>query len=138
MSIFVYSWFIICYLSSVIKAEEEPPLLLVIAYDGLRYDFVNAIKTPHLWQLATKGVWAPKGLKNQMITLTAPTFQTIVTGLYQEDHGIIGNKFYDPVFNDIYDYWNHENETLHNVSLDSKWYSGEPIWQVIYCSIVMF
>ena len=39
-------------------------------------------------------------------------------GLYEEDHGIINNKFYDPTYDDEYSF-----------DTDTKWYnSTEPIW----------
>lgn len=128
---YVFIYFLIIH-SYVHCKKDETPLLLIVAYDGLRYDFLNEVLTPNLWQLAKKGVWSPNGVKNQVVTVTAPSFYTIVTGLYQENHGIIGNKFYDPVYNEFFDYWNMENETLHSTSLHPKWYSGEPIWQVLY------
>jgi len=39
-------------------------------------------------------------------------------GLYEENHGIIANSFYDAEFDDRYSF-----------STDSKWYNNtEPIW----------
>lgn len=40
------------------------------------------------------------GLKNTFITITAPNHYGIVTGLFEENHGIVANSFYDPVLNE--------------------------------------
>eukprot|EP01119_Soliformovum_irregulare_P001069 TRINITY_DN10801_c0_g2_i1.p1 TRINITY_DN10801_c0_g2~~TRINITY_DN10801_c0_g2_i1.p1 ORF type:complete len:341 (-),score=99.20 TRINITY_DN10801_c0_g2_i1:63-1085(-) len=53
---------------------------------------------------------------------TFPNHYTIVTGLYAENHGIISNHFYDPVFNATFDIWNAAAVT------DGRWWGGEPIW----------
>lgn len=38
--------------------------------------------------------------------------------MYEEDHGVIANRFYDSVFNQNYSY-----------STESEWYNNtEPIW----------
>lgn len=118
------------HFSTAIKVEEQPPLLLVLSFDGLRADFLNQTLTPNLWKLARKGAWAPGGIKPQVVTVTAPNYYSISTGLYEENHGIIGNSFYDPDFKEVYDYWKLEDIELAKKARESKWYSGEPIWQV--------
>ncbi|CAG8562613.1 4088_t:CDS:2 [Acaulospora colombiana] len=55
-------------------------------------------------------------------SVTFPNHYTIVTGLYPESHGIVGNEFYDP---DLKDYFYYKDPRK---SLDSKWWGGEPIW----------
>ena len=54
-------------------------------------------------------------------SLTFPNHYTLVTGLYPESHGIVGNTFWAP---DL-------NEDFHTStgSLEQKWWTGaEPIW----------
>ena len=53
---------------------------------------------------------------------TFPNHYSIVTGLYAESHGIVGNHFFDPEFNEEYSLGNR------NAVSDGKWYGGEPIW----------
>ena len=44
------------------------------------------------------------------------------TGLYEESHGIIANKMYDPVF----------NETFTMSTKDTKWWdAGHPLWNMV-------
>lgn len=111
-------------------SAEDVPMLLVVAFDGFRWDYVSEHRTPHLWQIVTKGVWAPKGVKNQFPTATLPNLYSIVTGLYEENHGLIGNIMYDPDFREDFDYWQNGNREIFENSRNSKWYSGTPIWQV--------
>jgi predicted AlkP superfamily pyrophosphatase or phosphodiesterase len=67
-----------------------------------------------------------------MITVTGPNFFSISTGLYEENHGIIGNYFYDPNFQTYFDYFGGFTGVLsiEQASRDARWYKGEPIWQV--------
>ncbi|KAI9283227.1 alkaline-phosphatase-like protein [Sporodiniella umbellata] len=54
--------------------------------------------------------------------ITFPSHWSLVTGLYPESHGVVGNYFYDPVLNDSFDGKNPKYST------DEKWWGGEPIW----------
>lgn len=53
-------------------------------------------------------------------TKTFPNMQSIATGYHEEVHGIINNKFYDPLFND----------TFYPNAPDKWWTEGPmiPIW----------
>ena len=55
-------------------------------------------------------------------SITFPNHYSLVTGLYAESHGIVGNKFFDPDLNDTFYY---KNSTKNG---ESKWWLGEPIW----------
>jgi len=60
-----------------------------------------------------------KNLENAFATVTFPNHFTLVTGLYEETHGIVDNDMFDPIF----------NETFHMNTVDPKWWQGgEPIW----------
>uniref|UniRef100_A0A915KI24 AP3A hydrolase n=1 Tax=Romanomermis culicivorax TaxID=13658 RepID=A0A915KI24_ROMCU len=88
------------------------PLVLLVSLDGLRYDFVDEHSTPNIWRLGVQGVYAPLGLKSQVMTVTTSNHHCIATGLYQESHGIVDNVFYDPLFAEFYDNWNFtQNDT---------------------------
>lgn len=101
-----------------------------MSLDGFRYDFVSPVKTPNIWSLAQRGVYASKGIKVQVTTVTASNHQTMATGLHQESHGIIDNVFEDPVFKESYDLWGFGGHgKAYQGSKLSKWYAGEPIWQ---------
>ena len=56
------------------------------------------------------------------VSKTFPNHYSIATGMYVENHGLIGNHFYDEELDDYY--------TLSDRSKveDPKFYDGEPIW----------
>ena len=57
-------------------------------------------------------------------SLTFPQPHQVVTGLYPEHHGIVGNSFRDPARNDTYVY------TQSKTNADGTWYSGTPLWSL--------
>ena len=61
-------------------------------------------------------------MKPSFVTKTFPNHYSIATGMYVENHGLIGNEFYDQKLDDYY--------TLRdrNKVEDPKFYGGEPIW----------
>lgn len=126
----IYLIIIFCILLTV-KADDVPPKLLLISLDGLRYDFISPQRTPALWLLAREGVFFERGLKVQVHTVTASNHYSIVTGLYQESHGIIDNEFWDLQRNERYDIWNFsQNATSYERSKLWFWYEGTtPLWQ---------
>ena len=82
--------------------------------------------TPNFQMLVDNGVIVDSpGVQNAFVTVTMPNHYTLVTGLYEESHGITGNEFFDPVF----------NETFNGDTNDQvKWWNGtgnqivEPVW----------
>lgn len=121
-------YFVFIFALLVTFVATENPLLLVILIDGLRHDFISPNNTPNVWFLADNGVHIVNGVKPQVATSTSPNIHSIVTGLYEESHGIIDNSFYDPVFKEnYYDSYQCIGENCANKL--SKWYTGEPIWQ---------
>ncbi|KAG8832826.1 hypothetical protein FRC17_000580 [Serendipita sp. 399] len=62
-------------------------------------------------------------MKPAFPSLTFPNHWTLMTGLYPESHGIVGNNFYDPSLHAEFVY------TDPNRSHDGKWWGGEPMWE---------
>jgi predicted AlkP superfamily pyrophosphatase or phosphodiesterase len=60
--------------------------------------------------------------KYHLQSVTFPNHWSLVTGLYPESHGIVGNEFIDRELNDTFFYKDPAR------SWDSKWWKGEPIW----------
>ena len=84
---------------------------------------INAQRVaPHLLQLGFKGASAPEGMFPAYPSLTFPNHITIVTGLYPEHHGIVGNTFWDPAREQTYVYTKTQSNS------DGSWYSGTPLW----------
>lgn len=79
---------------SVIGAPRPPNIVLIIADDQMwtDYGFMGHphIETPHLDQLATQGLWFPRGYVPA--SLCRPSLATLVTGLYPHQHRLTGNE----------------------------------------------
>ncbi|KAG1143819.1 hypothetical protein G6F37_006630 [Rhizopus arrhizus] len=94
--------------------------VILISLDGFRPDYLERNVTPHLNELANDGIKA-KYIHPAFPPSTFPNHWTLITGLYPETHGIVGNTFYDP---DI-GLFEHANATI---TSDHRWWKGEPIW----------
>ncbi|XP_045700121.1 bis(5'-adenosyl)-triphosphatase ENPP4 isoform X1 [Phyllostomus hastatus] len=71
-----------------------PPKLLLVSFDGFRADYLQNYEFPHLQNFIKEGVMV-EHVKNVFITKTFPNHYSIVTGLYEESHGIVANAMYD-------------------------------------------
>lgn len=103
--------------------EQQNPTLL-ISFDGFRYDYLERVNTPHFDSLITDGVQAER-LIPVFPSTTFPNHYSIVTGLYPENSGMIGNTMFDPEWDEWYRINNREAVE------DEKWYEGEPIWNTL-------
>jgi len=112
-------------LSACVRAPVQPahpysPLIL-ISIDGYRADYIKRGLSPNLAALAQAGVRAT-AMKPAFPTLTFPNHYSIVTGLYPDHHGIVNNRFLDPVTGAKFVY--NDRRTTD----DPHWWGGEPLW----------
>nr|CAD7202984.1 unnamed protein product [Timema douglasi] len=77
-------------------ALSTHPILLVVSFDGFRYNYFNKGVTPTMDSLKQEGSRA-EYMNNVFPTKTFPNHHSIATGLYPESHGVLGNSVYDPV-----------------------------------------
>ena len=105
-----------------IESSSVMPLIL-ISIDGFRYDYLKRGITPNLKKLCRKGIHGP--MKPQFPSYTFPNHFSLVTGLYPESHGIVGNAFYDPKLEEYFSY--NDQKDLR----ESKWWLAEPIWNSV-------
>ena len=103
------------------KNNEPKNYLIIISLDGFRWDYMDKTDTPNLDQLVASGVKAD-ALIPSFPSKTFPNHYTIVTGLYSENHGIVANTMYDPVFDATFSLGNREEVQ------NGRWWGGEPIW----------
>ena len=100
--------------------ERAAPIVILISFDGWRWDYMARARVPNLQELASRGVRA-EALTPVFPTKTFPNHYTIVTGLYPENHGIVSNVISDPEF--------PQRFTMSApTSKDSRWWGGEPVW----------
>jgi predicted AlkP superfamily pyrophosphatase or phosphodiesterase len=97
------------------------PTTILISLDGFRADFLQRGLTPTLNAFIQEGV-SPLYMMPSFPSVTFPNHYTMVTGLYPEAHGIVGNSFYDPEDGSEFYY------TKPQQSLQGKWWGGEPVW----------
>jgi predicted AlkP superfamily pyrophosphatase or phosphodiesterase len=104
------------------EAQQSKPYVVLVSLDGFRYDYAERYRAKNLLALARRGASVPTGMIPCYPSLTFPNHLTIVTGLYPEHHGIVGNHFYDPATHRRYAY--NDTESV----LDGSWYGGTPLW----------
>ncbi|KAM8934181.1 ectonucleotide pyrophosphatase/phosphodiesterase family member 7-like [Pelodytes ibericus] len=75
--------------------EKENNKLLVISFDGFRWNYDQDVDTPILDYLAETGVKA-KYVSPPFVTMTSPSHFTTITGRWIEDHGVIHNLMFNP------------------------------------------
>ncbi len=110
-------------LALVVRAWGAEPVLILISLDGFRWDYLEkyAAEAPRLRALAAAGVRAERMI-SCFPTQTFPNHYSIATGLLPEHHGIVANRFYDPVLKAAFAY------KLHACAVDARWWGVEPIW----------
>lgn len=102
--------------------HEYRKTVLLVSIDGLRADYLDRGLTPHLLHISKRGLRA-EWMKPAFPTLTFPNHWALMTGLYPESHGIVGNNFYDPELEAEFVYTDPKR------SHDGKWWGGEPMWE---------
>ena len=103
------------------RDTDLKPTVILVSIDGFHPDYLNRYPAPTLNMLARQGVRA-KWMKPVYPTLTFPNHYSIATGLYPENHGIVGNNIYDPEFKETFSLSKREE------TQNGRWWLGEPIW----------
>ena len=99
----------------------ERNYVVLVSFDGFRPDYLDRFETPAFDRIARAGVVAD-GLIPVFPSLTFPNHYSIATGLYPDRHGIVGNRFYDHLRGEEFNY-REQHDTQ-----DGTWWEGEPIW----------
>lgn len=99
---------------------KHDDVVVLVSFDGFRHDYLDRGVTPNFARLARAGVRAD-ALIPVFPSKTFPNHYSIVTGLYAEHHGIVGNEFFDPVMG-MFRVSDHDDDNA------GRWYGGEPIW----------
>jgi len=102
-------------------AQQAKPYVILISFDGFRAEYLRRLDLPNFERVARAGVRSV-GLVPVFPSKTFPNHYSIVTGLYAEHHGVVGNTIWDPQRNASMSM----SDTLS--TRDAVWYRGEPIW----------
>ncbi len=109
--------------ASACARTAQDPILILISFDGWRWDYIDRANVPNLRALAARGVRS-EGLIPSFPSNTFPNHYTIVTGLLPDHHGIVDNTFADPALPARF---SMSSET----SRDPKWWGGKPLWALV-------
>ena len=116
-------YFLIIF-SLLIAQSNEDQYVLLVSFDGFRYDYTSRLETPNFDYLEKWGTKS-KSLKPIFPTFTFPNHYAIATGCYTNKHKIIGNEFSKIFDNEDLERYSYKNKTTVQ---DAKWYGAEPIW----------
>jgi alkaline phosphatase/predicted AlkP superfamily pyrophosphatase or phosphodiesterase len=104
------------------SAVRVPPVLLV-SFDGMRADYITSGRadTPNFDMLRKEGCTVAPGITPSFVSKTFPNHWTLVTGRYEESHGIVANSMFDP---------RYPGEVFTMSNTEEKWWNrAEPIWR---------
>lgn len=94
--------------------------LLLVSFGGFRHDFIENYNLKNFRQFQSEGARGAY-LNPQFTTQAFPNHWSMATGAYVENHGIVANKFYDPLYGEFF--------LKHNTEL--KWWNDtEPFWSM--------
>ncbi|MFA3782780.1 ectonucleotide pyrophosphatase/phosphodiesterase [Melioribacteraceae bacterium 4301-Me] len=113
---------LLLFYSFNITFSQGKPYVILISLDGFRWDYLDRNITPNINKIINSGVRAIS-LRSCFPTKTFPNHQSIITGMYIDHHGIIGNNFQDPYSYKFY--MMRDTASLR----DPSWYLGEAFWQ---------
>ncbi|XP_068198313.1 chloride intracellular channel protein 5b isoform X3 [Antennarius striatus] len=100
------------------------PKLLLLSFDGFRWDYILRVPTPNFNSIMNQGVMVEQ-VECTYITKAFPNHYTLVTGLYPETHGIVANEMYDPGLNQSF------SMKTGNVYESRWWEEAVPLWVTI-------
>ncbi|RUS84115.1 hypothetical protein EGW08_008154 [Elysia chlorotica] len=98
----------------------DKPKVILVSMDGFRHDYLSmAGGTPNFDRMLREGVTMP-WIRNTFTTLTFPCHFTMVTGLFEESHGIVANSMYDQRM---------DRTSFGMPTTDEDWWTGhDTIW----------
>jgi predicted AlkP superfamily pyrophosphatase or phosphodiesterase len=97
------------------SAASPQPVVILLSWDGTRYDYPDRVKTQALARMQLEGARAAY-LLPVFPSSTFPNHVSLATGTYPDRHGVIENHFTDRQGR-TFDYAN-----------DASWIEAEPLW----------
>jgi predicted AlkP superfamily pyrophosphatase or phosphodiesterase len=93
----------------------EPPVVIILSWDGVRWDYPERVETRGLARMQREGVRAAR-LTPVFPSLTFPNHVALATGAPVDRHGIIANRFTD------------RSGATYSYSPEASWILAEPLW----------
>ncbi|KAK7110986.1 hypothetical protein V1264_014774 [Littorina saxatilis] len=98
--------------------------VLLVSMDGFRWDYIHKVKGLGNFSRLVDSGSCVDHVNPAFATVTFPLHYTMVTGLYEESHGVVANNMYDLDSNTAFTLTYSGPDT--NASL--WWEGAEPIW----------
>ena len=117
----VFIFFLALAALSCDRTETYDNYVVLVSFDGCRWDYPDLYDLPNFNEMAEKGVKAERVISS-FPTKTFPNHYSLATGLYPDHHGLINNTFYAPDLDLLYSIGNRE------MVENPDFYGGEPIW----------
>ena len=73
------------------QTRQRSRHVVVFGVDGVRFDTVRQVRTPHLDAVAAAGFLAPVQVNAAGPTISGPSWATVASGVLATTHGIFGN-----------------------------------------------
>lgn len=103
-----------------IGQSSGKPYVVLVSIDGFRFDYAERFKARNILAIRDNGAAAASMIPS-FPSVTFPNHVAIVTGLYPEHHGIVGNSFFDPS--------SRKEFRMKTNGADGSWYEqGTPLW----------
>ncbi|KAM8876833.1 uncharacterized protein ACB058_002940 [Synchiropus picturatus] len=119
--VFIVATSYTCLIKSKEQKRPTRNKLLLISFDGFRWDYDRDVETPYLDKMALDGVKAAY-VTPPFITITSPAHFSMLTGRYVENHGVIHNMWFNTTTQERRQYYDAQ-------FVDSFWDNGSlPIW----------
>lgn len=99
--------------------EEQPRYVVVLSLDGFRADYQSMTHTPNLDAMDREGLSG--AFRPCYPSLTFPNHYSMATGLHPNNHGLVGNEFWD-------EKGRHYKLGNRKAVEDPTFYYGEPLW----------
>lgn len=99
----------------------EKPYVVMVSFDGFRYDYAAKYGAENFLEVARQGVTAASLIPSYP-SKTFPNHYTLATGCYPARHGLVNNTFYDPTRKETYKTRDRDKVE------DGSWYGGTPLW----------
>lgn len=114
----------LCLIVTLCGAQKKnTPYVILVSFDGFRYDYVKKFNPPHIKAFVSKGSQA-EAMIPSFPSKTFPNHYSLVTGLHPGHHGLVDNQFYDSARKEIYRM--KEKEKV----VDPYYYGGVPLWEL--------
>lgn len=102
--------------------KTEKNYVLLISFDGFRYDYPDKFDLPNFKKLQQKSSYA-KGSISSFPSKTFPNHYSIITGMYPGNHGLVDNRFFS-----------HSEQRIYSIPdrtavQNANFYGGTPLWQ---------